>query len=67
MELLPFQIKGQMTLIFTCIDITEDISLYLYDKLHEKGLKIVISTTTIEVYNINTNEKYIDDSCKSEH
>lgn len=65
MELLPFQIKGQMTIIFTCIDITEDISLYLYDKLHEKGLKIVLSTKTIEIYNINTNEKYIDDNCKS--
>lgn len=36
MELLPFQIKGQITLIFTCIDITEDCVLYLYDKLHEK-------------------------------
>jgi hypothetical protein len=65
MELLPFQIKGQITIIFTCIDITEDCVLYLYDKLHEKGLKIVISTINIEIYNINTNEKYIDDNCKS--
>lgn len=65
MELLPFQIKGQITIIFTCIDITEDCVLYLYDKLHEKGLKIVISTKNVEIYNINTNEKYIDDNCKS--
>jgi hypothetical protein len=65
MELLPFQIKGQITIIFTCIDITEDCVLYLYDKLHEKGLKIVISTKNVEIYNINTNEKYIDDNCNS--
>ncbi len=60
MEFLPFQIKGQITIMFTCIDITEDCILYLHDKLHEKGLKVVISIKNVEIYNINTNEKYID-------
>jgi hypothetical protein len=60
MELIPFQIKGQITIIFTCADITEDCILYLHDILHEKGLKIVISMKNVEIYNINTNEKYID-------
>ena len=60
MELIPFRVKGQCTFIFKCFDITEPCIIYLYDDSKKKGLKVVITLKDIKIYNINTDEEYLD-------
>ncbi len=60
MELIPLVVKGQCTFIFKCFDITEPCIIYLHDSSKKKGLKAVIGLENIKVYNMNTNEEYVD-------
>lgn len=60
MEVIPFRVKGQCTFIFKCFDITEPCIIYLHDESTKKGLKVLITLKDIKIYNINTNEEYID-------
>jgi hypothetical protein len=60
MEVIPFRVKGQCTFIFKCFDITEPCIIYLHDESIKKGLKVIITLKDIKIYNINTNEEYID-------
>jgi hypothetical protein len=61
MELIPFSVKGQCTFVYECSDNTEPCSFYLYDYSKKRGLKVILDNT-VNVYNITTNEKYIDNN-----
>jgi hypothetical protein len=60
MENIIYRVRGQMTVIFKCFNLVDDCILYMYNQTLKHGLKVVMTTKSVEVFNINTGEKYED-------
>ena len=65
MENIIYRVRGQMTVIFKCFNLVDDCVLYLYNQTLKHGLKVIMTTKSVEVFNINTGEKYEDKNNKS--
>ena len=54
-----------MTVIFKCFNLVDDCVLYLYNQTLKHGLKVAMTTKSVEVFNISSGEKYEDKNNKS--
>jgi hypothetical protein len=60
MENIIYRVRGQMTVVFKCFNLVDDCVIYMYNQTLKHGLKIVLTTKSVEVFNISSGEKYED-------